>query len=157
MKRLCVVREMPKHGQQCDFRPELFQYHQFTVVLGYGTYAAKEVLGTVPVEDDGSAFFQVPAGLIYFMALDAEGGPGKRTGCSRSAPGEVQGCVGCHEPRSLGPAFDRTRGGPRQTAATARSARLGHERILDLNRFSPFGTAIAWRAIRARKQPRALI
>ncbi|MFV2069169.1 MAG: discoidin domain-containing protein, partial [Pirellulales bacterium] len=35
---------------------------------------ARAVLGTVPVERDGSAYFEVPAGkLIYFQALDSRG------------------------------------------------------------------------------------
>ena len=34
----------------------------------------ERILGTIPVEPDGSAYFRVPAGLnISFLALDAEG------------------------------------------------------------------------------------
>ena len=61
----------------------------------------KCVLGTVPVEADGSAWFRVPSGLtLFFQALDAQG---LAVQTMRSAayvqPGETVGCIGCHEPR----------------------------------------------------------
>jgi len=60
---------------------------------------ARGVLGTVPVEEDGSVFFEVPPGkAIYFQALDANG---RAVQSMRSAtylhPGEQLTCVGCHE------------------------------------------------------------
>jgi len=54
--------------------------------------------GVVPVEDDGSANFLVPANRnIYFQALDADGRTiqTERTYINYM-PGEVRGCVGCH-------------------------------------------------------------
>ena len=61
----------------------------------------KQVLGTVPVEEDGSAFFEAPAKTpILFQALDEEG---RMVQGMRSLvylqPGESAGCVGCHEDR----------------------------------------------------------
>jgi len=61
----------------------------------------KQVLGTVPVEPDGSAFFEVPARTpVMFQALDARG---RAVQTMRSLvylqPGENQSCVGCHEHR----------------------------------------------------------
>ena len=56
-------------------------------------------LGTVPVEEDGSAHFMVPAGKpLYFQAVDADG-RAVRTMLSEVylQPGENRGCVGCHE------------------------------------------------------------
>ena len=56
-------------------------------------------LGTVPVEEDGSAHFRVPAGKpLYFQAVDADG-KAVRTMMSEVylQPGENRGCVGCHE------------------------------------------------------------
>ena len=63
------------------------------------------MLGDVPVEPDGSACFRVPAGMpIYFMALDAEGRAVQRMrSFTHLMPGEVQGCVGCHEHRGCRP------------------------------------------------------
>ena len=65
----------------------------------------KCVLGTVPVEADGSAYFRVPAGVIvFFQALDARG---MAVQTMRSAthvqPGQTLSCIGCHEPRSQAP------------------------------------------------------
>lgn len=62
----------------------------------------KQVLGTVPVERDGSAYFRVPARTpILFQALDAEG---RAVQTMRSLtylqPGEQMSCIGCHEPRT---------------------------------------------------------
>jgi hypothetical protein len=60
---------------------------------------ARAVLGTVPVEEDGSAHFEAPAGKpFYFQALDERG---LAVQSMRSAtylqPGEQLTCLGCHE------------------------------------------------------------
>jgi len=60
---------------------------------------AKQVLRTVPVEDDGSASFRIPANTPFAMQpLDAEG---KALQLMRSwtvaMPGETLACLGCHE------------------------------------------------------------
>jgi len=65
----------------------------------------KCVIGTVPVEPDGSAYFRAPAGVpLFFQALDAQG---RAVQTMRSAthvqPGQTLGCVGCHEPRTAAP------------------------------------------------------
>lgn len=65
----------------------------------------KCVLGTVPVEEDGSAYFHVPSGVIvFFQALDEQG---KAIQTMRTAthvqPGQTLSCIGCHEPRQLAP------------------------------------------------------
>ena len=60
---------------------------------------ARGVLGTVPVESDGSAYFTAPTGCeIYFQALD-ENGLAVQTMRSGTyvQPGERLTCVGCHE------------------------------------------------------------
>jgi len=60
---------------------------------------ARAVLGTVPVEADGSAYFEAPVGkLIYFQALDAQGMAvqSMRSG-TYVHPGEQLTCLGCHE------------------------------------------------------------
>lgn len=68
----------------------------------------KQVLGTVPVESDGSALFEVPARMpVLFQALDARG---RAVQTMRSLvylqPGERQSCVGCHEHRMKASAQD---------------------------------------------------
>jgi hypothetical protein len=67
---------------------------------------ARAVLGTVPVEPDGSAYFEAPAGkLIYFQALDRRGMAvqSMRSG-TYVHPGETLSCQGCHEPKHRPPA-----------------------------------------------------
>lgn len=61
----------------------------------------KQVLGTVPVEADGSAYFEAPARTpVLFQALNAQG---RAVQTMRSLvylqPGENQSCAGCHEHR----------------------------------------------------------
>jgi hypothetical protein len=70
-----------------------------------GDDPGKFVLGTVPVEADGSAHFQVPSGVIvFFQALNRQG---EAIQTMRSAtyvlPGQTVSCVGCHEPRNDAP------------------------------------------------------
>ncbi len=66
---------------------------------------ARAVLGTVPVEADGSARFWVPAHKpILFQALDADGFAYQtmRT-ITYVQPGERVACIGCHESRATAP------------------------------------------------------
>lgn len=60
---------------------------------------ARMLLGTAPVEEDGSAHFRAPARVpLYFQAIDENGAAVQSM---RSVvylqPGENRGCVGCHE------------------------------------------------------------
>ncbi len=68
--------------------------------IGHASEAlARGVLGTVPVEADGSAHFEVPSGVeFYFQALDTKGRAIQtmRSG-TYAHPGERLTCVGCHE------------------------------------------------------------
>jgi hypothetical protein len=69
----------------------------------------KFVLGTVPVEADGSAYFRVPSGIpVFFQALD---GDGLAVQTMRSLtyvqPDQTLSCVGCHESRDAAPAIGR--------------------------------------------------
>jgi hypothetical protein len=67
---------------------------------------ARAVLGTVPVEADGSAYFEAPVGKeIYFQALDREGMAiqSMRSG-TYVHPGERLACQGCHESKHRPPA-----------------------------------------------------
>ncbi len=65
----------------------------------------KRILGTVPVEADGSAYFKIPAvRSVFFQLLD---GQGRCLQTMRSfthnMPGEIRGCVGCHETQRVTP------------------------------------------------------
>lgn len=70
----------------------------------------KAVLGTVPVEADGSAYFRAPSGVaVFFQALDREG---RVVQTMRSAthvqPGQTLSCVGCHDQRQDTPPTARS-------------------------------------------------
>ena len=70
---------------------------------------ARAVLGTVPVESDGSVYFEAPVGIpIYFQLLDEHG---LAIQSMRSAtyvhPGEHLACVGCHESKHRRPTESR--------------------------------------------------
>jgi len=72
-----------------------------------GPWDVKRVLGTVPVEPDGSAHFRVPANTpVAVQPLDADGAALQ---LMRSwfvgMPGEVVGCVGCHERDGTAPPY----------------------------------------------------
>ncbi len=67
------------------------------------------IVGTVPVEEDGSAHFRVPADTaVYFQALDENGMELRRMRSYVSfQPGETRGCTGCHETRAVAPRLPR--------------------------------------------------
>ncbi len=70
-----------------------------------GEENGRAILGTVPVEPDGSARFLVPAHKpVYFQVLDEEGFAFQTMRSSTYLqPGERISCVGCHEPRMSSP------------------------------------------------------
>jgi hypothetical protein len=75
--------------------------------IGVGTQTnARAVLGTVPVESDGSAFFELPPGkAVYFQALDERGlAIQSMRSATYAHPGEQLTCQGCHEPKHQSPA-----------------------------------------------------
>jgi len=67
-----------------------------------GTFTLKRILGTVPVEPDGSAYMELPAmRSLFFVALDKNDMSVKRMQSFVTLqPGEITGCIGCHEKRS---------------------------------------------------------
>ena len=67
--------------------------------------AVKRIVSTVPVEPDGSVYFEAPAGqTLYFQLLDEHQ---RAVHTMRSftgvLPGERRGCVGCHSLHSTAP------------------------------------------------------
>lgn len=67
-----------------------------------GGWDVRRMIGTVPVEEDGSAMFRIPANTpVALQPLDVEG---KALQQMRSwfvgMPGEYVSCVGCHEPQN---------------------------------------------------------
>ena len=95
IKALRIVQLFPKTTRKAD-EPSMGVGNQS---LGRG------VLGTVPVEADGSAHFEVPPNIpVYFQALDERG---RAVQTMRSLAyvhrGERLTCLGCHEPKAAAP------------------------------------------------------
>ena len=111
IKKLLVLEILPK------------PYNMFSGMepLSYGgTFLLERVLGTVPVEADGSAYAELPAlRSLFFVALDKNNMAVKRMQSFLALqPGESVGCVGCHDrrieaPRSSGSLLAMHRGASR--------------------------------------------
>jgi len=73
--------------------------------FGYWSWSPVRVIGTVPVESDGSAHFTVPVDTaVYFQVLDANHMELVRMRSMISFKGgEVRSCRGCHETRRTAP------------------------------------------------------
>ncbi len=91
-----------------------FSYHgmggQVDRVGFDGPWDVRAVIGTVPVEEDGSASFTVPANVpIALQPLDKDGAALQLMRSWFTAmPGEVVSCVGCHTRSNLAPITSRT-------------------------------------------------
>ncbi len=95
IQELRIVNVFPKHNSFVD-EPRIGHANQSL---------ARGVLGTVPVEEDGSVHFKMPAGAgVYFQALD-ENGMAVQTMRSDTYlhPGETLSCIGCHESSHTAP------------------------------------------------------
>lgn len=93
IKELLILETLPK-PVNFSGRADPFGFnHSFTL---------ERVLGTVPVEADGSAYMEVPASrALFFVALDENGRAVRRMQSFLSVqPGETTSCVGCHEHRT---------------------------------------------------------
>ena len=98
----------------------------------------KRILGTTPVEADGSVCFEVPSGkALHFQLLDGEY---RCVQTMRSftgvMPGETRGCVGCHKGRRSTPVHTHgglaMRRGPRNVTPPPWGAdvSIGYERFV---------------------------
>ncbi len=93
IKKLLVLESLPKP----------INYTGGMEPLSYGgTFTLERVMGTVPVEPDGSAYFETPAlRSLILVALDEKDLAVKRMQSFFTVqPGEVMSCVGCHEQRT---------------------------------------------------------
>jgi hypothetical protein len=93
IKKLLVVESLPK--------PINYTGGMDPLTYG-GSFTLERVLGTVPVEPDGSAYLELPAlRALFFVALDQNDLAVKRMQSFLTVqPGETTGCVGCHEQRT---------------------------------------------------------
>ena len=91
-----------------------FAYHnmggQMNRVGLDGPWDIKRVMGTVPVEADGSVFFRVPANTpVSVQPLDADGQAVQLMRSWMTAmPGETLSCVGCHDRQNSAPSLARS-------------------------------------------------
>ncbi len=92
IKKLLVVEALPK--------PVNFSGGMEPLTIG-GSFTLERVLGTIPVEEDGSAHMELPAlRSIFFVALDENNMSVKRMQSFMTVqPGERLSCLGCHEQR----------------------------------------------------------
>jgi hypothetical protein len=98
IKFLRVIESPPKRSWT---RPSWGGQGQQAPAMNWHAFVNKRILGTVGVEADGSAHFEVPADkFVYFQVLDKDGMmiQTMRSGTIVQS-GETQGCVGCHENR----------------------------------------------------------
>ncbi|MCU0983240.1 MAG: hypothetical protein MUF25_29120, partial [Pirellulaceae bacterium] len=128
-KSIRIMEQLPKTVNTTWYRV----YDQGPLMSGGTTYYAKRCWGYAPVEEDGSAWFEAPAGKeIYFQVCDAEGRELQRmTSATQLMPGEVQGCIGCHESRDAaqpnrGPALAL-----RRAASPLQWPEWGHAGVID--------------------------
>jgi len=105
IKYLRVMETLPRpwaarHSWDGDTR-----YQQHAVVSMNTHLHVKRLHGIVPVEEDGSAHFRVPADKnIFFQALDADFMEVQRMRTFVNfRPGERRSCIGCHEMRRWAP------------------------------------------------------
>jgi mono/diheme cytochrome c family protein len=96
------LRVIEETSRVSSTHPGSNPYNQTFLVSAALAFGAKNYLGLVPVDPDGSAYFEVPSGrALYWQALDGEGRlvQSMRT-FVQAAPGVTRSCVGCHEPKS---------------------------------------------------------
>jgi len=94
--------QMPDHNGQRD---RSFHQHAGPPLTITGNDGIKRILGTVPIEHDGSIALEVPPSIqVHFQLLDEDY---RALHIMRSftgvMPGEQRGCVGCHESHSKPP------------------------------------------------------
>jgi len=107
------VAQLPGGEYRKDHNPFVWWYaapvDRVSGPHGWPAYVAKAIWGIVPVEEDGSARFTVPAGrTLYFQALDKDFNELQRMrSVCHLQPGETRSCVGCHEGRHTAPSAHR--------------------------------------------------
>ncbi len=102
VKFLRVVEDPPKLTWT---KPGWGGMGQEAPAMNWHDFDNKRIIGTVPVEKDGSAYFTVPPDrFVYFQLLDAKQRmvQSMRSGVIAQS-GEISSCVGCHESRDRSP------------------------------------------------------
>lgn len=102
----CVTDET----KACGFNDLHWMPSAWEPVLGMWDWGAARVIGTVPVEEDGSAHFKVPADqTVYFHALDENFIELRRMRSNVTfMAGETRSCIGCHESKTVVPTMSQS-------------------------------------------------
>jgi len=93
IKKLLIIETLPK-SVNFSGGPDTLSW--------LGSFNLERILGTVPVESDGSAYFELPANRpVFYVALDENDLSCKRMQSFTCVkPGETTGCIGCHNSRN---------------------------------------------------------
>ena len=101
------VRGQARYLRICESHERKIHTNPYAIQVGPDSgFETKTVLGAVPIEADGSAYFRVPAGKsIFFQVLDKDHlSLHVMRSVTNVQAGETTGCIGCHEPLSRVPA-----------------------------------------------------
>jgi len=94
------MRGEAKHLQVVECHERQIHTSPYAIEVGPDSgFETKTVLGTVPVEGDGSAYFRVPGGKSVFLSVLDANYQALHTmrSVTNLQPGERTACVGCHE------------------------------------------------------------
>lgn len=117
IKKLLIVETLPKAVN--------FSGGQDTLSW-LGSFNLERILGTVPVEPDGSANFELPANRpVFYVVLDENDLSVKRMQSFTCVmPGETMTCLGCHENRQRSARVTATPAGSWRCSGRRRKSRL---------------------------------
>ena len=105
IKYLRMLEQVPRPWTAKRFWPDDITSGQ-NAAVSLGSHIFVTILhGVVPVAEDGSAHFTVPAGRnLFFQALDEQFMEIERMRTFVNLrPGEVRSCIGCHQSRNEAP------------------------------------------------------
>ena len=125
VKYLRIMEQVPRPWSvYLGYQPNDAAPGQMVAISLYSHLSVKVLHGVVPVLEDGSACFTVPAGRnIFLQALDADFMEVQRMRTFVNfQPGERRSCIGCHEQRNRAdkPPSAGARFSPHRAATTAR-------------------------------------
>ena len=91
-----IVKELRIHAYEYAYLHTPSDHYAMGIQSGWDI---KRLLGTVPVEEDGSVIFKIPANTpISIQPLDEDGAAVQwMRSWFTGMPGEIVSCVGCHE------------------------------------------------------------
>ena len=102
-----TVKEVRLHSYEYAYLKTVSDHNWHGIQSGWDI---KRYLGTVPVEEDGSVIFKIPANTpISIQPIDKDGAAIQlMRSWLTGQPGEIVSCVGCHEDQNQIPVPKRT-------------------------------------------------